>query len=367
MTRLALGSRGSLLPRLTDGVADLPSGGEARTGARTAAAGSRDAFFDNAKLMAIVLVVVGHSWEPLRDSRAMWAGYFLVYTFHMPVFIVISGYFSRSFAYKPHQIQRLVSGLVIPYAVFETAYSLYGNAVGGRHNAISLLSPWYLTWFLVALAVWRLIAPLWKSVRWPFTTAVVLSVLAASSHIGNDLTLDRVFQLLPFFVLGLMMRPEHWEWVRRAWVRKAAVPVFAAAAGVAYWAKPRVSAKWTTRGQDWGEMHASAQFGLFMTLGMLVAALVLCACFLSWVPGRQMWFTKLGENTLCVYLLHGFLIRTADWKGLYARPFWHTPQGELTVTFLALAVALLLATPPVRRSLRWVMDADVSWAFRRST
>ncbi|MFQ6200689.1 acyltransferase family protein, partial [Streptomyces sp. NPDC000405] len=58
--------------------------------------GRRDAFFDNAKYAAIVLVAVGHAWEPLRsDSRAVTALYMLVYAFHMPAFIVISGYFSR--------------------------------------------------------------------------------------------------------------------------------------------------------------------------------------------------------------------------------------------------------------------------------
>ncbi|WP_237528148.1 acyltransferase family protein, partial [Streptomyces sp. SID337] len=55
----------------------------------------RDSFFDNAKYLAIVLVAMGHAWEPLRgDSRAAAALYITVYTFHMPAFIVISGYFS---------------------------------------------------------------------------------------------------------------------------------------------------------------------------------------------------------------------------------------------------------------------------------
>lgn len=45
----------------------------------------RDAFFDNAKYLAIVLVAMGHAWEPLRgDSRAAAALYITVYTFHMP-------------------------------------------------------------------------------------------------------------------------------------------------------------------------------------------------------------------------------------------------------------------------------------------
>src|SRR6266545_2379728 len=101
---------------------------------RTTAAGQpapqptkkRDAFFDNAKYLAIVLVAMGHAWEPLRgDSRAAAALYITVYTFHMPAFIVISGYFSRSFDAGPGRIKRLVTGVAVPYVLFEVAYSLF--------------------------------------------------------------------------------------------------------------------------------------------------------------------------------------------------------------------------------------------------
>ncbi|MZD05179.1 hypothetical protein GTW43_08790, partial [Streptomyces sp. SID5785] len=59
--------------------------------AAAAAPKQRDAFFDNAKYLAIVFVAMGHAWEPLTDgSRAAEALYMIVYTFHMPAFIVIS-------------------------------------------------------------------------------------------------------------------------------------------------------------------------------------------------------------------------------------------------------------------------------------
>ena len=90
----------------------------------------RDAFFDNAKYLAIVLVAMGHVWEPLRsDSRAVTALYMTVYAFHMPAFIVISGYFSRSFDASPRKVKRLITGVAIPYVVFETAYP---SSPGGR-------------------------------------------------------------------------------------------------------------------------------------------------------------------------------------------------------------------------------------------
>ncbi|NEE43848.1 acyltransferase family protein, partial [Streptomyces sp. SID8455] len=62
------------------------------------AAKKRDPYFDNVKYLAIVLVAVAHAWEPVMDgSRATRALYMVVYTFHMPAFILISGYFSRTF------------------------------------------------------------------------------------------------------------------------------------------------------------------------------------------------------------------------------------------------------------------------------
>lgn len=95
-------------------------------------AAKRDAFFDNAKYLAIVLVAMGHTWEPLKgDSRVLTAAYVLVYTFHMPAFIVISGFFSRSFDGSPGKLKRLVTGIVVPYVVFETAYPLLKTYVDG--------------------------------------------------------------------------------------------------------------------------------------------------------------------------------------------------------------------------------------------
>ncbi|GAA3136411.1 hypothetical protein GCM10017687_61120 [Streptomyces echinatus] len=127
----------------------------------------------------------------------------------------------------------------MPYVLFETAYPLFKNLVTGSHEDISLLDPWYLTWFLVALFVWRLTTPVWKLVRRPLPLAVGIAMLATvSPEIGDDLDLQRVLQFLPYFVLGLCMKTEHFQLVRRRWVRIASVPVFAAALAFGWWAVP---------------------------------------------------------------------------------------------------------------------------------
>ncbi|MEU6142495.1 acyltransferase family protein [Streptomyces sp. NPDC047081] len=328
----------------------------------------RDAFFDNAKYLAIVLVAMAHSWEPLKgDSRVLEGVYTVVYTFHMPAFIVISGYFSRSFDMRPDRLRRLVTGVLVPYVVFETAYSLFKRY--GDHDPsmdISLLDPWYLTWFLVALFIWRLTTPLWKSFRWPLPLALGIAMLASvSPDIGDDLDLQRVLQFLPYFVLGLCMRPEHFRMVRTRAVRILSVPVFAAALAVGWWAVPRMNTAWFYHRDSAQELGAPWWAGPVMTLALFGCSLLLTACFFAWVPRRTMWFTALGAGTLYGYLLHGFLVKAGDFYGWFDHGWMHRPLGEIAVTVAFGAAVTVLCTKPVQRMFRFAMEPEMTWAFKQ--
>jgi fucose 4-O-acetylase-like acetyltransferase len=335
---------------------------------RPPAGKQRDAFFDNAKFLAIVLVAVAHSWEPIKgDSRTLETLYTVVYAFHMPAFIIISGFFSRSFDLRADRLQRLITGVAVPYILFETAYPLFKRyADHDPHQEISLLDPWYLTWFLCALFIWRLTTPIWKLVRWPLPLALAIAMLATvSSDIGDDLDLQRVLQFLPFFVLGLCMKPEHFRLVRRRSVRILSVPVFAAALVVGWWAVPRMNTAWFYHRDAAQELGAPWWTGPVMVLALFGCSLLLTACFFAWVPGRGMWFTALGAGTLYGYLLHGFLIKGGDYWGWFDHAWLHRPLGEITVSVLAAVAVTLLCTSPVRRVFRFAMEPKMSWAFKQ--
>ncbi|MEU7146618.1 acyltransferase family protein [Streptomyces sp. NPDC045456] len=349
-----------------------PAAGAARDAAgaaRDAAGSGRSAFFDNAKYLAIVLVAMGHSWEPLTGgSRTAGALYMTVYAFHMPAFIIISGYFSCGFDLRPDRLRRLITGVVVPYVVFETAYTLFARWVNDDPDLpVSLLDPWYLTWFLAALFVWRLTTPLWRIVRRPVPLALTVAVLASvSPEVGDDLDMQRLLQFLPFFVLGLNLRPEHFALVRRRAARIVAVPVFAAALALAYWAVPRMTSAWFYHRESAQELGAPWWAGAVMTLAMFGCSLVLTGCFLAWVPARRTWFTVLGAGTLYGYLLHGFLTKGARSRGWFDDAAWlHSPLGEVAVSLTAAAAVTALCTPPVRRALRCVVEPRMAWAFRK--
>ncbi|MGC9540156.1 acyltransferase family protein [Streptomyces sp. UG1] len=330
-------------------------------------ASARDPFLDNAKYLAIVLVAVGHAWEPLREgSRTVTALYMLVYAFHMPVFAVISGCLSRGFEPTPGNLGRLLTRLALPYVVFETAYTLFTRWTSeDPDRPISLLDPLYLTWFLMALFIWRLTTPIWKALRRPLPVAFALAAAATlSPSIGDDLNLQRVLQFLPYFVLGLCLKPGQVRLVHRRATRLLAVPVFACALLLAYWAVPRMNYAWFFHNDSATALAAPAWYGPVMTLATFGCSITLTACFLAWVPRRRMPFTILGAGTLYGYLLHGFIAQGAKYADWYDAAWLHRPAGEVVVTLAAAAIMTALCTPPVQRALRCVLEPRMRWAFR---
>jgi fucose 4-O-acetylase-like acetyltransferase len=325
---------------------------------------SRDPFFDNAKFMAIVLVVAGHSIVDLRDVRLAHALYLFVYTFHMPVFIVITGYFSRNFTFSGGKARKLITNLGVPYVIFETAYSTYHWAVGKSAFAISLLDPYYLTWFLMALFLWRLSTPVWQQIRWPVGAAVVISLLAGMTELPTDLEMNRTFGLVPFYVLGLMLKPEHFEMLKRTRTRVlGAITLVLAFVFTVFVADPNMTTSWVYWRNGNAAMHVNNLTGSGMRLGLLVGAGILVTAFLTMVPTRRTWFTGLGGATLYAYLLHGFFTKLMEYMGWYDTPILHTLPGVLGTATAGALLATFLCTPPVRKVMHWALEPDMSWAF----
>lgn len=66
----------------------------------------RNAYFDNAKLLFIFLVVFGHAIQPFtEESRAIYTLYTWIYLFHMPAFIFLAGFFAKGLENRDYLIR----------------------------------------------------------------------------------------------------------------------------------------------------------------------------------------------------------------------------------------------------------------------
>ncbi|MGI5352746.1 acyltransferase family protein [Streptomyces sp. CA-250714] len=323
---------------------------------------ARDPFLDNAKFLLIVLVVIGHTWPMglVEGSRTVKAGYLWICSFHMPAFILLSGYFSRGFTGRPAQLRRLVAGVLVPYLVFEVLYSAVEAAVWGKPFRLTLTEPTFVCWFLAALFVWRLTVPLWRVIPWPVPVAALVSLAAGTSTMAYDLALPRVLMFLPWFVLGLALRPAHFARLRESRVlRWCAPPVLVAGGLAAYTVAPFTDVHWLWMSYGQAELGVGTLPYLLVRLGLFAVTALMTGAFLALVPRRTRWLTAFGAVTLYPYLLHGLLTTAAHAYG------WDAPLRPLGLLGVALltacgaAVAVLLSTAPVRRLARPLIEPPV--------
>src|SRR5262245_23859707 len=183
----------------------------------------------------------------------------------------------------------------------------------------------------MALVLWRLSTPVWQQIRWPVAAAVVISLLAGMTDLPDDLEMNRTLGLLPFYVLGLMLKPEHFEMLKRTRMRVlGALTLFVSFVFVLFVADRRMATSWVYWKTSNADMHVNNLVGSGVRLGLFVGASILVVAFLCLVPARQTWFTNLGAATLYAYLLHGFATKLLDYMGWFDTPFLHTYAGVAT-------------------------------------
>jgi fucose 4-O-acetylase-like acetyltransferase len=327
------------------------------TRAHTSERTARDPYLDSAKLVLVVLVVLGHNWYfALGSSHVVKAAYMLVYTFHMPAFALVCGYFSRRFEGRPDQLRKLATSLLVPYLVFETLYTYVTAVMSHKPFVLHMSSPVYVCWFLLALFVWRITSPLWRAVPHPVLIALAVSLVAGLTVTSTAFALSRSLQLLPWFVLGLQLRPEHFERLRTRGARAVAAATMALGAVAAYLLAPGFDVRWFDR--QWSAHTLGAGPLRFLaTAGLLdVATLLLVAAALALVPALPSRLGMLGAFTMYPFLLHGLIVRVLQRSGVHDQLIGEGPLGLILITVGGVALALLLSTWPVRRATVWVVE-----------
>ncbi|EAU45910.1 acyltransferase family protein [Salipiger bermudensis] len=169
---------------------------------------TRVAWLDQAKGVGIVLVVVGHCWLGLAgsgilsDPGTIATVEQLIYTFHMPLFFLLSGYTFEGWARRRRlgealksRVLRLLWPLVLwtyVFAGFKIAAGAAANSPVGLEALMVLpLPPQNHLWFLWALFILHALAlPVCALPRTPLPTAtwfgLLLAVLALVLFSGID-------------------------------------------------------------------------------------------------------------------------------------------------------------------------------------
>ncbi len=174
---------------------------------------ARDSRIDTLKGLLIILVILGHVITTMDNISTINHSIMgLIYIFHMPLFILLSGYLT-----KPPQEQsasKMWQGclkIFIPLVLFHFISCLTSWIRGGNFFQHMIMFPYGVLWYLMCLIYWRIMlyyTPR-KLLDRPILylgIALVVSILSGLTHLGNLLATQRALSFYVFFLLGYYYR-----------------------------------------------------------------------------------------------------------------------------------------------------------------
>ena len=306
----------------------------------------RIALFDNIKGILIALVVAGHFMHPIHnDNPALSFVFDVIYLFHMPLFVFMSGLFAKS----TYRGGRLNLDRVLSFFALGLGFQLALCLVNGSSLTVSRLlrfssAPWYL----IAMSWWCLMLPLLSKLGRTRGLLFALAVSLAWGAVdmsGGFLAISRTFAFLPWFALGYYLAPSDIARIASSSRIKIFVPI-AALIMLARAASPSAYSAFFPLVYGDNPYEGDLLAGMGLKLIVFGVGIVFSLALLAIAPQRASRLTVLGRRTLQVYVLHR-LIRA--WL-TFRTPFYDMPAlldplwGTVIITLLAAAAVAITST-----------------------
>ena len=259
----------------------------------------RNKTWDNIKGALIFLVVFAHFLLDFTDdSIAVGLIFDAIYFFHMPVFAVVSGYFSH----ERSKVGKLITAYVIFNGIFIVVNLL-------QYNTASVLVPYYCCWYLLALAVWRLVGKYLSKIRYIVPVLFVIAILAGFvQEFDNTLAIGRIIGFFPFFMAGYKFKDitEKLEDTKRRSKSIYGVIIFLVmlvmVLGCEFTMKPVLG--------DFTLLPYTSPIGAAIRVYFFLVACIGAIAIYILMPNKELpLLTKWGRNSMSIYLLHrGFAL-----------------------------------------------------------
>lgn len=169
----------------------------------TAELGGRDNYADFLKYLLIWMVILGHFINFYqRTSGPAGALYNWIYTFHMPLFVFLSGYFSK---HIDGLRRKNIETLIYPFFLFQIINILYAAIIPLEPLNNNIFYPYHQNWYLLALFWWRTFIPYCRFYN-KYIVLIFALILCLSAGFFPEwngfLGLYKTVYFLPFFLLG---------------------------------------------------------------------------------------------------------------------------------------------------------------------
>lgn len=290
----------------------------------------RSLYWDTLKGILIILVVLGHCGTALGNGLIS-----AIYAFHMPLFILVSGYFSK----KKRPANFIAGGykrLIIIYLVFNTAYIALDIATAAGLSFNRLLTPSFALWYILSLIYWRLVLQTLPQKWLDHPTLVIaasflLSLLVGFIPIGGEMSFQRAIVFWPFFIVGYYLCQYDYIQKIRSFNKWIASAFLIGLLVIVYVCMPTFYAN-----QPYGS--ETPVFNMITRALQLLIAALLCFCVLAITPEKMGKITDVGKYTLLIYLLHPPVVKTLK---VISEKVGYTPDLLIALIITAFSVVAI--------------------------
>lgn len=271
----------------------------------------RDLYWDSLKFYLIFLVVLGHFLEihlmQHSDGRVL---YNMIYLFHMPLFVFISGMFSavRVRWFYVESVWRLLR----LFFIFHGLQFLIFWLTGLEHNILHFVNTTFATWYLLSLVWWRImlyyIPEKWMTEHRGFLlcASILIAMVVGLVPLSKQLAFQATWSYLPFFLLGYFSKDVDVKAILHKVPYWVAMMVIVIIFVVVYlWFNiPLHDLYFNTTYWASGYWHLKER--ILTRPILMVVATILGFCVMR-VSSPVKWLAKFGQATLYVYLGHIFV------------------------------------------------------------
>ncbi len=304
----------------------------------------RICLFDNIKFFLIATVVVGHIIDfATAESDAYKSIFLFIYSFHMPLFIFLSGLFNKNRNTK----KKVISFVFLGFAI-KMLLSLAQLLINGKVS-FRLLADGGLPWFMFVMGAYYLISYILRGTdkRLVLVMAVLLACFVGyDSSIGDYLYISRTIVFYPFFVLGEMMSSQKITEMNSKKILKVVSAVVLIMWGAVclfrledvYLLRALFSGR-----NSFAVNIAFEKWGMLYRLGSYVITAVVSFCVICLMPSRKLpLISNFGARTIQVYFWHWPVLLIMEKAGILDYMF-STPMGKVTAMLTGIVITFILS------------------------
>lgn len=271
----------------------------------------RDKSIDFVKGAVIYLVVWGHVLQHIHHNHESSLAFNIIYSFHMPLFIFISGYFAAHTLNKSIKevAKKVWKRLLVPALIWSCVQFVKLLLTGfSRGPASMIVNSFRDKWFLYCVAfLYVLGCVVFKAGRWKYVVAVSLVVFGYAVYKVPGVVYIEYFQPIrqwPLFVMGFAYYEYKQKCESKLLPRNVAIFSMLIYSGLMLWLASNHPIGYIKTHENYLPRAVIYQTGAitwFLLFTMLYQVVEKC-------PHSGDVVSSLGRNTMGIYVIHGKIL-----------------------------------------------------------